>query len=47
MNNCFDCEFAEFDTEEYYGGYHEKIVTGCKLEREPETCEEEEVSDIG
>ena len=30
MKDCYDCEFAEFDTETYYGGGKQKIVTGCK-----------------
>ena len=30
MKDCFDCEYAEFDVEEYYGGGKQKIVTGCK-----------------
>ena len=34
MKDCYDCEFAEFDTEEYYGG-KQKIVSGCK---NPEFC---------
>ena len=31
MTDCYDCEHAIFDYEEYYGGYREKIVAGCKL----------------
>ena len=38
MKDCFDCEYAEFDTEEYYGGGKQKIVTGCK---NPESCSEQ------
>lgn len=45
MNDCYDCEHAIFDYEEYYGGYREKIVIGCKLDREPERCGEEEEDD--
>ena len=30
MSDCYDCDHAIFDYEEYYGGYREKIVTGCK-----------------
>ena len=30
MKDCYDCEHAEFDYEEYYGGYKQEIVTGCK-----------------
>lgn len=30
MKDCYDCEYAEFDVEEYYGGGKQKIVTGCK-----------------
>ena len=42
MNDCFDCEYAVFDYEEYYGGYREKIVVDCKLHRDADTCGEEE-----
>lgn len=38
MKDCYDCEFAEFDTEEYYGGGKQKIVTGCNC---PEFCSEQ------
>lgn len=38
MKDCFDCEYAEFDIEEYYGGGKQKIVTGCK---NPEFCSEQ------
>ena len=37
--NCFDCEHAIFDYEEYYGGYREKIVVGCKINGDPDECE--------
>jgi hypothetical protein len=30
MKDCYDCNHAIFDYEEYYGGYREKIVAGCK-----------------
>ena len=30
MKDCYDCEYAEFDVEEYYGGGKQKIVTGCR-----------------
>ena len=30
MKDCYDCKYAEFDVEEYYGGGKQKIVTGCK-----------------
>lgn len=40
MTDCYDCKYAIFDYEEYYGGYEEKIVVGCKVERDPEGCEE-------
>lgn len=43
--DCYDCKYAIFDYEEYYGGYREKIVTGCKLNREPERCGEENEDD--
>lgn len=42
MADCFDCPYAIFDIEEYYGGGREKIVTGCKKDKFPEECEEEE-----
>ena len=42
MRDCFDCEYAEFDYEPYYGGYQEKIVTGCRIDRDPAVCEDEE-----
>ena len=42
MSDCFNCEYAEFDYEEYYGGYREKFVSGCKKEQDPEDCEEGE-----
>ena len=45
MNNCFECPFAIFDYEEYYGGGREKIVTGCKCDLDFETCGEEEAED--
>lgn len=38
MKDCFDCEYAEFDVEEYYGGGKQKIVTGCKS---PDFCSEQ------
>ena len=38
MKDCYDCEYAEFDVEEYYGGYKQKIVTGCKSK---EPCTEQ------
>ena len=38
MKDCYDCEFAEFDVEEYYGGGKQKIVTGCKND---EFCSEQ------
>ena len=38
MKDCYDCEFAEFDTETYYGGGKQKIVTGCKS---PDFCSEQ------
>jgi len=40
--DCFSCEHAIFDHEEYYGGIQEKIVVGCKLNREPDRCGEDE-----
>ena len=40
--DCYDCEYAIFDYEEYYGGYRERIVVGCKLDKSPEECEEED-----
>ena len=43
--NCFDCEHAIFDYEAYYGGYREKIVTGCKINKDPDVCEEGEEDD--
>ena len=42
MIGCFDCEYAEFDYEPYYGGYQEKIVTGCRIDQDPAVCEDEE-----
>ena len=38
MKDCYDCEYAEFDVEEYYGGGKQKIVTGCKS---PDFCSEQ------
>lgn len=41
--DCYDCKYADFDYEEYYGGYKQKIVVGCKapsIEDMPEWCEE-------
>lgn len=40
MSDCFDCEYAEFDYFEYFGGYRESFVSGCKLERDPDECKE-------
>lgn len=42
MRDCYDCEYAVFDYEEYYGGYRQKIVIDCKIGSIPEECEEEE-----
>lgn len=36
---CYDCKYAIFDYEEYYGGYREKIVVGCKINGDPDECE--------
>ncbi|MCR4739155.1 MAG: hypothetical protein K5886_02710 [Lachnospiraceae bacterium] len=36
--DCFDCEYAEYDVEEYFGGYREKIVIGCNS---PDECTED------
>lgn len=41
MNDCYSCKYAIGDYEEYYGGYREHIVVGCKLDRDPDTCGEE------
>ena len=38
--DCYDCEHAIFDYEEYYGGYREKIVAGCKINNDPDLCGE-------
>lgn len=38
MKDCYDCEYAEFDTETYYGCGKQKIVTGCKS---PDFCSEQ------
>ena len=43
--DCYDCEHAIFDYEEYYGGIREKIVDGCKLNRDPDTCDKEKDED--
>lgn len=43
--DCYSCEYAIFDYEEYYGGIQEKIVVGCKLNREPDRCGEDEDED--
>lgn len=40
--DCYECEHAIFDYEEYYGGYIERIVVGCKLDKAPEECEGED-----
>ena len=42
MNDCYSCKYAIGDYEEYYGGYREHIVVGCKLDRDPDTCGEED-----
>jgi hypothetical protein len=38
MKDCYECKYAEFDTEEYYGGGKEKIVTDCNS---PDFCSEQ------
>ena len=40
--DCYDCEYAIFDYEEYYGGGKQRIVVGCKMNREPDRCGEED-----
>lgn len=40
--DCYDCPNAVFDYEEYYGGYKQKIVVGCKIDRDSDRCEEED-----
>ena len=45
MADCYDCKYAIGDYEEYYGGYRQHIVVGCKLDRDPDTCGEEDDED--
>lgn len=45
MNDCYSCKYAIGDYEEYYGGYRQHIVVGCKLDRDPDTCGEEDDED--
>ena len=43
--DCYDCKYAIFDYEEYYGGYREKIVVGCKINGDPDECGKENEDD--
>ena len=43
MMDCYDCEYAIFDYEEY----REKIVVGCKIDRDPDRCGEETGEGVG
>ena len=36
MDKCLGCKYAIFDYEEYYGGYRERIVVGCKKDQDPD-----------
>ena len=39
---CEDCEYAEWDYCEYYGGHRQYFVSGCKKSLSPEDDECEE-----
>ena len=43
MGDCKFCMQAEWDYEEYYGtNRRQYFISGCRLDREPEECDEYE-----
>ena len=43
MTDCRTCKHAEWDYEEYYGtNRRQHFISGCRLDLEPEECDEYE-----
>lgn len=39
MSDCTNCKYATWDYEEYYGGYRQRFVDGCRKDANPDADE--------